>query len=191
MLTGIGGQGVQLAAQILARAAVAEGREVMVLGTYGGTMRGGSTDSTIVVGDERIRTPPLVSEVGCALAMHHAFFAPVAAKLREDAIVVVNTSVFEGAVEAVGHRLRVFPVEATRIAADLGHPVGGALVLLAAFAALTGLVSLAGLLAGMRESVPAYRQQHVESNEKALREGFGALPPGAASLALAPAEARA
>ncbi len=48
MLTGVGGQGVQLAAQVLGRAAVHEGREVMMLGTYGGTMRGGSTDSTLV-----------------------------------------------------------------------------------------------------------------------------------------------
>src|SRR5690606_41928167 len=42
MWTGIGGQGVQLAATILARAATLEGREVMSLGTYGGTMRGGN-----------------------------------------------------------------------------------------------------------------------------------------------------
>ena len=34
--TGIGGQGVQLAAQVFARAAVKEGRVVMMLGTYGG-----------------------------------------------------------------------------------------------------------------------------------------------------------
>ena len=51
LITGIGGQGVQLAAQVLARAATLEGREVMYLGLYGGMMRGGNTDSTVVVGD--------------------------------------------------------------------------------------------------------------------------------------------
>jgi Pyruvate/2-oxoacid:ferredoxin oxidoreductase gamma subunit len=44
LLTGIGGQGIQLAAQVLARAAVASGLEVMLFGSYGGTMRGGPTD---------------------------------------------------------------------------------------------------------------------------------------------------
>ncbi len=77
MMTGVGGQGVQLAAQILARSAVVEQREVMTLGTYGGTMRGGNTDSTLVVADGPIHSPPIVAEVGIALAMHHAFFEPV------------------------------------------------------------------------------------------------------------------
>ena len=54
MSTGIGGQGVQLAAQILARAATLEDRQVMYLGTYGGTMRGGNTDTTIVIADGHI-----------------------------------------------------------------------------------------------------------------------------------------
>ena len=54
LITGIGGQGVQLAAQVLARAATLEGREVMYLGLYGGMMRGGNTDSTIVVADAPI-----------------------------------------------------------------------------------------------------------------------------------------
>ena len=61
IITGIGGQGVQLVAQILARAAVAEDREVMMLGTYGGTMRGGNTESTIIIGDGPLINPPIVS----------------------------------------------------------------------------------------------------------------------------------
>src|SRR4051812_30733915 len=43
--TGIGGQGIQLAAEVLARAATAEGREVLMFGSYGGMMRGGNTDA--------------------------------------------------------------------------------------------------------------------------------------------------
>ena len=42
-ITGIGGQGIQLAGQILARAAIAEEREVMMLGTYGGTIANPAT----------------------------------------------------------------------------------------------------------------------------------------------------
>ena len=73
MLTGIGGQGVQLAAQVLARAAMVEERQVMLLGTYGGTMRGGNTDSTLVVADAPIEAPPIVSRTWAVIAMHHRF----------------------------------------------------------------------------------------------------------------------
>jgi S-adenosyl methyltransferase/Pyruvate ferredoxin/flavodoxin oxidoreductase len=40
LMTGIGGQGVQLAGQLLARAAVSTGRQVLMFGSYGGMMRG-------------------------------------------------------------------------------------------------------------------------------------------------------
>jgi Pyruvate/2-oxoacid:ferredoxin oxidoreductase gamma subunit len=50
LMTGIGGQGIQLAAQVLVRAALAEGREVQLFGSYGGMMRGGNTEAAIVVG---------------------------------------------------------------------------------------------------------------------------------------------
>ena len=72
LLTGIGGQGVQLAAKTLAVAAVAEGLEVMVFGVYGGSMRGGNTDATVVLGTQRLTTPPTVSRAWGAITMHHA-----------------------------------------------------------------------------------------------------------------------
>jgi len=180
VLTGMGGQGVQLGGQILARAATLEGRQVMYLGTYGGTMRGGSTDSTIVVADEPIHSPPIVARVGSAIAMHHAFWSPVAAKLRPGAVVLLNSTVFEGRVDA--QDVRVFEVPATRIASELGNPMGGAMVLISAYASLTGLVGLDSLVAAMRQSVPAYRKQHLDANERTLREGFTALPANAAAV---------
>jgi 2-oxoglutarate ferredoxin oxidoreductase subunit gamma len=54
------------------------------------------------------------------------------------------------------------------------------MVLVAAHARITGLVGLDALVAGMRESVPPYRRQHVEANEKALRAGFEHPAPGQA-----------
>ncbi len=77
LITGIGGQGVQLAAQVLARGAMLDGREVMFLGIYGGMMRGGNTDSTVVVADGPIEAPPVVSHAWSAIAMHDEYFEPV------------------------------------------------------------------------------------------------------------------
>jgi Pyruvate/2-oxoacid:ferredoxin oxidoreductase gamma subunit len=178
LLTGVGGQGIQLAAQVLARAALLEGRHVMLLGTYGGTMRGGSTDSTLVVADAPIAAPPIVSRVWCAIAMHHHFWEPARRKLRPGSIVVVNRPVFAGEVDRERHRL--FEVPAGEIAAGLGEPLGAAMVLVGAHARLTGLVGIESLIAGMRESVPPYRRQHVAGNEKALRAGFAHAQAGAA-----------
>jgi hypothetical protein len=69
LFTGIGGQGIQLAAQVLARAALAEGREVMLFGSYGGTMRGGPPTRRSSSRRARV-APPIVSRAWSAIAMH-------------------------------------------------------------------------------------------------------------------------
>ena len=105
MMTGIGGQGVQLAAQILARAAVAEGREVMLFGSYGGMMRGGNTDATLVVGDGPIETPPTIAHSWSAVVMHHDYWEWVQQRLEPNAVVLVNTTVFNVSVDWSPYRL--------------------------------------------------------------------------------------
>ena len=48
-------------------------------------------------------------------------------------------------------------------------------VMVGALSALTGLVTLDGLLAAVPQSLPPYRTQHIALNEAALRAGFDAV----------------
>ena len=176
LITGIGGQGVQLSAQVLARAGALEGRAVMYLGLYGGMMRGGNTDSTVVIGDGPIEAPPVVSRSWSAIAMHDEFWAPLEPKLRPDALVLVNDATFTTEITAPATVIRV---PATNVATDIGNPLGGAMVMLGAYACTTGIVELTSLIEAMRESIPPYRTQHIEANEKALRAGWDLLPANA------------
>ena len=173
LLTGIGGQGVQLAAQVLARAAVLEARHVLLFGVYGGAMRGMNTDGTVVVGDEPIHSPPMLSRAWSAIAMHDRYWGAVAPKIRDGGVVVVNDSTFGADLGAVP--ARSFRVPATELAAEVGNELAGSMVILGAYAAVTGLVTVEALHAGMRQSVPAYRRQHIEVNERALTAGFEAV----------------
>ncbi len=173
LITGIGGQGVQLAAQVLARAATLEGREVMFLGLYGGMMRGGNTDSTVVIGDAPIAAPPVVSRAWSAIAMHDDYWAPVEAKLRPGGLVLVNDATFTSSVR---EDVTVHRVPATAVATDLGNTMGGSMVMLGAFVTTTGIVTMDALVAAMRASIPSYRTQHIEANERALRAGGELLP---------------
>ena len=174
LITGIGGQGVQLAAQVLARAATLEGRSVMYLGLYGGMMRGGNTDSTVVIGDGPIEAPPVVSRAWSSIAMHDQFWAPLEPKLRPGGLVLVNDATFTTEIHAP---VTVLRVPATNVATDLGNPLGGAMVMLGAYCGTTRMVDLTSLVEAMRESIPLYRTQHIEANEQALRAGWELLPP--------------
>jgi Pyruvate/2-oxoacid:ferredoxin oxidoreductase gamma subunit len=183
MLSGIGGQGIQLAALLLARGALAEGREVQLFGSYGGMMRGGETEATVIIADRPIESPPTISRTWSAIVMHHEHAGATCRRLRGDGVVLVNSTV-------VGDRLAdlglgaptVVEVPATELAGEVGSLMAASMVMLGAYVAVTGLVGLGSLVSALPEALPAYRRQHVESNEAALRVGHDAV-----ALGLAPA----
>ena len=173
LLTGIGGQGVQLAAQVLASAALAEGRDVQLFGSYGGMMRGGNTDATLVIADVRVESPPTVGCAWSALVMHPMYAEPVLSRIKTGGIVMRNKGVCEGRPGGSGYS--VLDVAATDLATNAGHPIAATMVMLGAFSAATGIVSLAGLRDATRACVPPYRSQHIELNERALAIGADAV----------------
>jgi len=170
LLTGIGGQGVQLAARTLAVAAIGDGREVMVFGSFGGSMRGGNTDATVVLGDQALLTPPTVVRAWSALAMHHAYWPATRDRIDDDGVVVIDASVFRGDIGLDGPT--VVAIEASTVAADLGNPQGASMVALGALAAATGLVTRGALVAAAAQVLPPYRAQHAQANATALEAGF-------------------
>jgi 2-oxoglutarate ferredoxin oxidoreductase subunit gamma len=174
LLTGIGGQGIQLAGTALAAAAANEGREVMVFGSYGASMRGANSDVTVVLGTERLTSPPTVSRAWAALVMHHGFWPGVRDRLRPGSTVVLDLSVFKGPIGR--DDLEVVALPFSTMAIDLGTSQACGMVALGALSAATGLVELAALEAVMAQILPPYRAQHAAGNVVALRAGHAAVP---------------
>src|SRR5579859_7729167 len=92
LMTGIGGQGIQLIGRALALAATEEGRFVLLSPDIGGSMRGGRSQATVVVGDGPLRALPVIARSASAIAMHHQYWEPVAERLRPHATVLINSS---------------------------------------------------------------------------------------------------
>jgi 2-oxoglutarate ferredoxin oxidoreductase subunit gamma len=178
LLTGIGGQGIQLAAQVLARAAIAEGRQVQMFGSYGGMMRGGNTEATVVVADGAIEAPPTVAETWSAIFMHPDFSEPTRDKLRPGSLVLVNTTLFTGEFAGTFDNSvhRVVELAATDIAVDLGNIMTASMVMLGAYVAATDITALDSVHAAIAASLPAYRSQHIARNVDAVRAGFDVAP---------------
>jgi 2-oxoglutarate ferredoxin oxidoreductase subunit gamma len=174
-ISGIGGQGIQLMGKVLALGAIAENLFVQLTGEYGGAMRGGSTVASVVIGADRLRALPVVSEGGAALLMHDKFVdESVMPKLRPGSLIVAESSIVDLLPDLDGHHVIPFPGKT--IALEIGNAQSTGLVMLAAYCAITGLVGVESLVTAMKQVVPSYRRQHVEANEKALRAGFAAAP---------------
>jgi 2-oxoglutarate ferredoxin oxidoreductase subunit gamma len=173
MLTGIGGQGVQLCAKALAVGATDEGRQAMLSAHYGGEMRGGQTEASVVVGDGPLRALPILPSTWSAFVMHPKHWEPVRSRLRPDGVVVANGNLVY---DLDAGEAQVVSVPAGDIATELSAPMSAGFVLLGAYSAVTGLVGLDALVGAMRQLVPPYRTQHLEANEAALRAGHDAAP---------------
>jgi Pyruvate/2-oxoacid:ferredoxin oxidoreductase gamma subunit len=183
VFTGIGGQGVQFASQVLARGALAAGFEVQLFGSYGGMMRGGNTEATLVVSDEPVLAPPTVDRTWSAMVMHHDYWEPTRDLLRPETYVLVDSSVFEGTLPRWLRRVTRIP--ATGLAIELGKVQTASLVLLGAMVAVTELIPLRAVIDAVPAALPPYRQAAVKFNQRALQVGYDAGRLDVAELARA------
>jgi Pyruvate/2-oxoacid:ferredoxin oxidoreductase gamma subunit len=183
VLTGIGGQGVQFASQVLARGALAAGFEVQLFGSYGGMMRGGNTEATLVVSDEPVLAPPTVDRTWSALVMHHDYWEHTRDLLSPETYVLVDSSVFEGTLPS--SLLRVTRIPATQLAIELGKVQTACMVLLGALLAVTELIPLQPVIDAVPAALPPYRQAAVKFNQRALQVGHDAGWRGMAELPVA------
>jgi Pyruvate/2-oxoacid:ferredoxin oxidoreductase gamma subunit len=173
LLTGVGGQGVQLAAKVLALAGMDEGREVMQFSMFGGTMRGGSSECTVVIADAPVEAPPVVPQAWGAIAMHPGAAGAIQRKLRAGGPVLYNRTAI--ATPPGREDCCWVPVDAARLAAECGNATGQSLVALGAFCALTALVDVARLEDALPRLLPAYRLHTLEVNRACLRAGVHAV----------------
>ena len=171
LLTGIGGQGIQLAARTLAEAAVAHGRRVQLFASYGGMMRGGNSDSFLVIADEPISAPPVVGTAWGALVMHHEHAEALWPKLGPGALAIVNHSVVDPACRPADPSVEIAEVDALELATAAGSAMAASLVMVGTLVARTGLVSSAALLDTVEKVLPSYRTEAAATNRRALESG--------------------
>jgi Pyruvate/2-oxoacid:ferredoxin oxidoreductase gamma subunit len=169
VMTGLGGQGIQLLAKLLAHAAIREGRQVMTFGLFMGMIRGGSSEATVVVADDAVVAPPIVPRAWAFLAMHGSGLPALEAKARAGGVLVLNATLAPDPPGWDG--VRRLAVPAAEIAKTLGQPLGAGMIALGALAGATGLVAPASLAAALADVVPPHRRKLVDANAACIARG--------------------
>jgi pyruvate ferredoxin oxidoreductase gamma subunit len=155
VIQGRGGQGAQLAGNVLARAFFAEGREVQSFATYGGARRGTPVSSFIRVDDKPIRVRCDIERADAILCFDASLLeARLLAAAGPQTLIVVNSrrTPAQFAAELPGYR--VLPVDGMGISQrnGLGRIVNSAL--LGAFACALEAPGLDTLLHAVAEAAP-------------------------------------
>jgi 2-oxoglutarate ferredoxin oxidoreductase subunit gamma len=169
IVSGVGGQGIQLLAKTLALAATRQGQFAMLSADYGGEMRGGPSKASVVVGDAPLRALPVLASAWSAILAHHRFSEGVLERVRPGGVVLINSKLVDAA--TLRGDLVVRGIDAAAVAAEVGAAQAMGFVLLGAYNAITDLVAPGALADAMTELLPPYRRQHAPANARAIAAG--------------------
>lgn len=179
VLGGVGGQGILLASQIIAKAALKKGYKVMMAETHGMAQRGGSVVSHVRLGDiYGALVPEGQSDV--VMGFEYMEFFRQLKFLKKGGKAVVNTHKIKPVILDTYPDLdydlseyAVLKVDATKIAKNLGNTIVTNMVMLGALSRFADLpVTEQGLKAVLKESVPP---KFLEIDLKAFEEGVKAV----------------
>jgi 2-oxoglutarate ferredoxin oxidoreductase subunit gamma len=174
-LSGSGGQGVILAAAIIADAAAAIGRHVVQTQSYGPEARGGASKAEVVIGSEEVDFPE-VTAADVTLCLSQAAFDKYAGESKPGSLVLYDAELVTPG-ELAGRRLA--GIDFTRAAGSrLGKTMVANIVAVGAMVELIGWLPYDAVLAAVERRVP---ERFRELNVKALQLGRELAQPVAAA----------
>ena len=172
LIAGFGGQGVLLIGQLIAKAALHEGREVSWMPSYGPEMRGGEANCAVVVSDEPIGSP-LVSEPPVLVAMNKPSLLKFMPKMPVGGTLLYNASLITGV--ELRSDIRALPVPCNEIAAELGNDRVANMVMLGAIQQTTDVCGNDSIRATLEDWLGEKKAALVAVNEQAVEAGRKAV----------------
>jgi len=169
ILCGFGGQGLLFAGQVLAQAALLEGREVSWMPSYGPEMRGGTATCSVVVSDVPIGSP-LVDLPDSVVALNPPSMARYEPLLAPGGLLVLNDSLVEA--EPTRTDIEVVRLPCTELARAAGDDRLVSIVGLGALVARRSIVGPDSVLEAMTELVRKHHPELVDADRAAFAAGF-------------------
>ena len=169
IFAGFGGQGVLLIGNLLAYAAMAEGKWVSYLPLYGVEMRGGTADCTIVISDQSVGSP-VVEKADAVIIMNAASLPKYEKRLKAHGLLMVNGSLIDPrAVTRQDVHLHAIPFN--DIANEIGNAKLANMVALGAFVKKVSLVRMESVIESFEKVLDKRHHPLIPANVNGLRKG--------------------
>jgi 2-oxoglutarate ferredoxin oxidoreductase subunit gamma len=167
VFAGFGGQGVMTAGQLLAYTAMAEGKQVAWIPSYGPEMRGGTANCTVVISTIRIGSP-IINNPGSACVFNRPSLDKFGPMVRSGGLLLINSSLID--VTSNRDDITEILVPANDIAMAAGNAKAANMVMLAAYVQATNIVSFDTLNKMLLEKMGS-KKELLSINRKAFEEG--------------------
>jgi len=164
-ISGLGGKGVVLAGQILGRAAVYDGKNVVQTQSYGAEARGSVAKSEVIISDDKIGFP-MVRKCNILVAMNQEALDRHLKDVKEDSVLIVDSTYVKKIPEI---KAKIFKISATENAEKMfGDRIYANMIMLGALTDATKIVSEKATKKAIQDAVA---KNVANINEKAYKKG--------------------
>mgnify|MGYP002708423278 CR=1 FL=1 len=168
IIAGFGGQGVLSMGKILAYSGVMQNKEVSWMPSYGPEMRGGTSNVTVIISDERINSPTL-SQFDSAIILNQQSMDKFENAIKPGGVLVYDPN-------GITHHptrkdINIYQVAGTDKAAEMGNLKLFNMIILGGFLKIKPIVDEQFIEKGLEKSLPARHHGLIPDNIKAIQLG--------------------
>jgi 2-oxoglutarate ferredoxin oxidoreductase subunit gamma len=172
IIAGFGGQGVLSMGKILAYSGLMQGQEVSWMPSYGPEMRGGTSNVTCIISDERISSPVL-TKYDTAIILNQQSMDKFESMVKPGGTLVYDPN---GIIKHPSRKdITIYKVEATKIASEMGNAKIFNMVVLGAYLKIKPIVKMENVIKGLKKSIPERNHNLLPLNEQAITKGMEAI----------------
>jgi len=169
IIAGFGGQGILLAARLLAQTAMKAQKEVTYMPSYGAEVRGGTANCAVIIADEPIACP-VVGKPDSLIIMNKASLHKFYPLLKPHGLLIYNSSLIEEEPEPTSS-IEIQPVPANEIAVELGNVKAANMVALGAYLNKKRLLTIDAAADSLPQVLAERYHKTLPVNTKALYRG--------------------
>lgn len=169
IIAGFGGQGILLVGNILASAAMDEGKHVAYVPTYGVEVRGGTANCTVVISDTEIGSP-VIGKPLSAIIMNSPSLMKFEGRLKPGGFLLLNSSLVDPHVVS-RKDLELVPIPLNEIASQLGNAKLANMVALGGYVEKTRIIKEASIPNALMSVLDERHHHMIPSNVEAINKG--------------------
>ena len=168
IIAGFGGQGVLSMGKILAYSGIMQNKEVSWMPSYGPEMRGGTSNVTVIISDERISSPCL-NLFDTAIILNQQSMDKFEHSVKPGGLLIYDPNGIT--THPTRKDINIYQVAGTQKAQEIGISKLFNMIMLGGFLKLKPLVTEEFLKKGLEKSLPSRHHGLIPENIKAVEIG--------------------
>lgn len=169
IIAGFGGQGVLSMGKIFAYAGMLSDMEVSWMPAYGPEQRGGTANVTVILSDSRISSP-ILNTYDTAIILNQQSLNKFEDMVKPGGILIYDPHGIK--TPPTRTDIRIYRVNAMEATYEMNNSKSYNMIILGAYLKVRPIVTIEGVLKGLKKSLPARHHHLLPANELALQKGM-------------------